>query len=253
MIPIEPFYRVGAHFAVDLPGARAMFTTRRGGSSRGPYESLNLGVLTGDDPAAVKRNRAALEAEIGGALSWVRQVHGASVHEVDGASAARSRRATPDELVPADGQLTRTRGIAVAALTADCLPIAVAGDGAVAMLHAGWRGLEAGVIAAGVRGLRRLGVAGPLGAAIGPGAGGCCYDVGPEVHDAFAARGLPDHVHDGSRLDLKAIAGSLLERAGVGSTHDLALCTICSDRTLLFSHRREQGVTGRQGGLAWLT
>lgn len=253
MIPIEPFYRLGAHFAIELPGARALFTTRRGGSSRGAYESLNLGRLTDDDPAAVQRNRTELQAEIGTALSWVRQVHGASVHEANEASAARSQRTTLDELVGADGQVTRTRGVALAALTADCLPIAVAGDGAVAMLHAGWRGLQTGVIDAGVRGLRRLGVVGPLAAAIGPGAGACCYEVGPEVHAAFAALGLPERVHDGHRLDLKAIAGSLLQRAGVDSTYDLALCTICSDRTLLFSHRRELGVTGRQAGVAWLT
>ncbi len=142
-------------------------------------------------------------------------------------------------------------GLAPTALTADCLSIAVAGDGAVAMLHAGWRGLAGGVIAAGVLGLREAGAAGPLSAAIGPGAGGCCYEVGPEVHEAFADH--PEHVHRGANLDLAAAARFELVRAGVHEIHEIGMCTICSDPSLFFSHRRDRGVTGRQAGVAWLT
>jgi copper oxidase (laccase) domain-containing protein len=105
-------------------------------------------------------------------------------------------------------------------------------------------------VAEGVRAIRELGVAGPLEAAIGPGAGGCCYEVGEEVHRAFAGYG--DDVRRGRNLDLKAVAREELLRAGVPAVHDVGLCTICSDETLFFSHRRDHGITGRQAGLAWL-
>jgi YfiH family protein len=242
----DGFRACGDHFATDLPGARAIFTTRRGGHSAGPYGSLNLGVLTDDDPGAVAVNRATLQEQLGGAeLSFVHQVHGAEVRSIaDGAPEPAT-----GELPRADGQATTVRGVALAALVADCLPVAVAGDGAVAMLHAGWRGLAEGVIAAGVRALRELGAEGELTAAIGPGAGICCYEVGAEVHDAFAD--LPA-VHRTRHLDLKAIARARLREAGVAEVRDIGLCTICADPALLFSHRRDRGVTGRQAGVAWL-
>jgi copper oxidase (laccase) domain-containing protein len=116
------------------------------------------------------------------------------------------------------------------------------------MVHAGWRGLAAGVLDEGVAALRDLGAAGPVVAAIGPGAGPCCYEVGDEVRAAFAD--LPEARH-GRRIDLKAIAAARLRAAGVEELHDAGLCTICDAR--FFSHRREHGTTGRQGGLAWLT
>jgi copper oxidase (laccase) domain-containing protein len=98
--------------------------------------------------------------------------------------------------------------------------------------------------------VRALGERGPLSAAIGPGAGACCYEVGEEVHAAFSGHGAA--VRHGNNLDLKAIAARELERAGVQVVHDLGLCTICSDPSLFFSHRRDRGVTGRQAGLVWL-
>ncbi len=136
-------------------------------------------------------------------------------------------------------------------LTADCLPIAIAGAGAVAMLHAGWRGLAAGVVAEGVSAVRELGASGPLSAAIGPGAGPCCYEVSEDVHAGFADYGAD--ARRGARLDLKAVARMQLVAAGVASVHDAELCTICSDPSLFFSHRRDSGITGRQAGIAWLT
>jgi hypothetical protein len=247
----EPFYLLGEQFAIDLPTARVVFTTRRGGFSQGPYESLNLGRLTPDQPDAVQRNRDTLEAELGVVLCFVRQVHGSRVCQVTAQSASRARSGDPGELARADGQVTADRGVAPTVLTADCLPIAIAGEGAVAMVHAGWRGLQTGVIAAGVQALRDLGATGALSAAIGPGAGPCCYEVGAEVHEAFA--GLPDKVHRGRNLDLGAIARYELGDAGVEKIHQLAVCTICSDPGLLFSHRRDDGVTGRQAGIAWLS
>jgi copper oxidase (laccase) domain-containing protein len=117
------------------------------------------------------------------------------------------------------------------------------------MLHAGWRGLAGGVVAAGVAGVRALGASGPVAAAIGPGAGGCCYEVGEEVHAAFAAHG--GEVRNGRNLDLKAVARRELEAAGVRTVDDVGLCTLCAGRDLFFSHRRDGGVTGRQAGVAW--
>lgn len=249
----EPFYVRGEHLAIDLPGAHAMFTTRRGGFSEGPYKSLNLGRLTDDQPEDVQRNRAKLHEEVGVAPALIRQIHGTTVRRiatlpVDGIMPL------PDEgleLPEADGQATPLREVAPMVMTADCLPIALAGAGAVAMLHAGWRGLAAGIVAEGVRAVRELGADGPLEAAIGPGAGPCCYEVGEEVHAEFA--GYDGRGRRGRNLDLKAIAREQLEAAGVRTVHDVGLCTICSDESLFFSHRRDRGVTGRQAGLAWLS
>ncbi len=243
----EPFYARGGHLAIDLPGAHVVFTTRRGGSSTGAYASLNLGGLTDDHPDAVKRNRALLQADVGARLAFVRQVHGAHVSLIT----ADGDAGEPSGLPQADGQATRLGGVAPAVLVADCLPIAVAGDGAVAILHGGWRGLASGVVAAGIRQVVALGGRPPLIAAIGPGAGACCYEVGAEVHQAFSA--LPDAVHRGRHLDLKAIARHQLVQAGVAEVHDIELCTICAERSLFYSHRRDQGVTGRQAGVAWLS
>jgi polyphenol oxidase len=246
-----PFYAWEQdHFAVDLDGARAVFTTRRGGFSEGPYESLNLGRLTEDDPVAVTRNRGLLQDRAGVRLAHIRQVHGTAVRRIERAGDVHDWSGTPRDLPEFDGQATAVAGVAPMVLTADCLPVAVAGGGAVAMLHAGWRGLAGGIIDAGVRAVRELGGGGPLQAAIGPGAGRCCYEVGEEVHEEFAAYApLARH---GQNLDLKAVAGEKLREAGVELVYDIGLRTIYSDRSLLFSHRRDHGITGRQAGIAWL-
>lgn len=234
-----PFEPAGDHIGIALPGGRALFTTRRGGVSEGPYASLNLGRWTDDDADAVLRNRARLADAIGLPLEAVvqgRQVHGARVE----------RRAAPGgTLNEADGQATAALGLAPLVLTADCLPVALIAPHAVAMLHAGRRGLADGVLEVGVTAVRELGGEGEIAAAIGPGAGACCYEVGAEVHAAFgrpAQRGT---------IDLKAIAATRLRSAGVQVVHDVGLCTMCSDPALFFSHRRDGGVTGRQAGVAW--
>lgn len=235
----DPFVIAGEHIAIELPGARALFTTRRGGHSVGPYESLNLGLLTDDDPDNVARNRAAVAAAVGAPLAYIRQVHGTRIVE---AAPGRPGR-------EADGQITVAPGVAAMVMTADCLPIAIAGGGAVGVVHAGWRGLADGVIENGVEALRAVMVAGgPLHAAVGPGAGPCCYEVGEEVHARFGGSG-----RNGRNLDLKAIAREQLRGAGVEIVDDVGLCTICSEPSLFFSHRRDHGVTGRQGGVAWLS
>ncbi len=240
-----PFYAAGVHIGIDLPGGRAVFTTRRGGYSSGPYASLNLGRFTDDSPEAVERNRETLATQLGVRFAYGRQVHGTRVMRV---TDAPDERLAPDE---ADGQATASPGLAPTVLTADCLPIAIACNGAVAMVHAGWRGLAAGAIAEGVRAVLELGAGGSPAAAIGPGAGPCCYEVGEEVHAQFERFGA--EVRRGRNLDLKRIARRQLLEAGVNTVADVELCTICSDPALFYSHRRDRGITGRQAGIAWLT
>lgn len=215
---------------MELPGGTAVFTSRHGGVSEGPYESLNLGLWTDDDPGAVSANRERLRTELGlDRLAQGHQVHGTRV-VVDTAG-----------VEDADGQVVTRPGVGAIVLTADCLPVALVAPEGVAMLHAGWRGLAGGVLEEGVRALRELG-AQDLAAAIGPGIGPCCYEVGDDVREAF---GTTDRT-----LDLKAIARTRLQDAGVEDIQDVALCTSCHP-DLFFSHRRDGGVTGRQGGVAW--
>ena len=218
-----PFELVDDHVGIALPGGGALFTTRRGGVSEGAYASLNLGRWTEDDADAVQRNRQIVADLVGVPLDAVvqgRQVHGSHVE----------RRATAEgTLNEADGQATATRGLAALVLTADCLPVALVAPGAVAMVHAGWRGLAEGVLEEGVEALRKLGAEGEIQAAIGPGAGCCCYEVGAEVHTAFG------HPAQQAKIDLKAIAAERLTAAGVERVHDVGLCTMCSDPELFFS------------------
>ncbi|MEN3281220.1 MAG: purine-nucleoside/S-methyl-5-thioadenosine phosphorylase / adenosine deaminase [Solirubrobacteraceae bacterium] len=219
------FRPAGEHLAIDLPGGTALFTTRRGGVSEGPYASLNLGLWTDDDAARVRDNREQVREQAGvDRFAQGRQVHGTRV-VVDA-----------EGIEEADGQVTTARGVAAMVLAADCLPVALAGREAVAMVHAGWRGLSAGVLEAGVE------AAGAVSAAIGPGIGPCCYAVGDDVRAVFGTTE--------PTLDLKAIARARLEAAGVREVHDCGLCTSC-DAERFFSHRRDRGVTGRQAGLAW--
>ena len=224
---------------LELPGAHVRFTARAGGISTGPYSSLNLGLLTDDEPAAVEENRERAAALAGAPLAWGRQVHGTRVVTVDGPTA-------PADVVDADGVATAARGVAAIVLTADCLPVALATRSAVAMVHAGWGGLAGGVLQAGVDTLRALDPDGELHAAIGPAAGVCCYEVGDDV----AAR-FPDEPRRADRhLDLKGIAQRRLTSAGVARVHDVGRCTIC-EPDVFFSHRASGPTTGRQGGLVW--
>jgi YfiH family protein len=219
------FRAVGEHLAIELPGGTALFTTRRGGVSEGPYASLNLGLRTEDDDERVGANWERVRSAAGAArLAHGRQVHGTRV-VVDGQG-----------IEEADGQVTSAPGVATMVLTADCLPVALAGPERVGMVHAGWRGLAGGVLEEGVEAV------GAVVAAIGPGIGPCCYEVGDDVRAVFGTTG--------PTLDLKAIARARLEAVGVTEIHDCGLCTAC-DAERFFSHRRDRGVTGRQAGLAW--
>lgn len=239
------------HLGCELPGAAVRFTTRRGGVSSGSFSSLNLGSWTDDDPAAVSENRrrvAALAAVGPERIAQARQVHGTDVllHRDDGDLPGGDLGAVRE----ADGFATATPGTPCLVLCADCLPVALVGDGAVAMVHAGWRGLVGGVLERGVEQLRAAGARGPLTAVVGPGAGPCCYQVGPEVHAALAPLGPA--VRRDDRADLPTAARLRLQAAGVEQVVVAGHCTIC-DRERFFSHRRDAGDTGRQAGMTWLT
>ena len=230
---------------VSLPGGSVVFSTREGGVSEGPYSSLNLGILTDDDQSRVAENRARL-ARSGGlspeqvAMGW--QVHGVDLLEWHGPPEGGGFAAPGAGLQKVDGHVTSARDVALLVLVADCLPVALASPSRVAMLHCGWRGLAGGIIDRAVASFSD-----PVSAAIGPGIGPCHYEVGEEVLRAFSAF---EGVSKGRMLDLKAVAAAQLRAAGVADVVDVDRCTFC-EPNVFFSHRRDNGVTGRQGGMVW--
>ena len=233
-------------WAAAPAGVRVSFTCRHGGVSSGPFASLNLGALTADDVANVAENRLRAVAGAGGdgataTMAW--QVHGTDIREVtDRPSSGRFLQPGAEPFPKSDGLVTSSRGRALTLLTADCLPVAIAAaDGSrLALLHAGWRGIEAGVIEAGVAAVGREPVA-----AIGPGAGPCCYQVGEDVAGPLIRRFGEDVVREG-RADLWLCAERALRTSGVEQVAVAGECTICTEHRY-FSHRRDHGVTGRQG------
>lgn len=224
---------------------RALFTTRAGGVSGGPYESLNLSSDVGDDPAAVERNRAGLAALAGldpGRLVSLRQVHGADVVHLERA---------PAERPCADAAVADAAGLGLMVMAADCVPLLLWRlDGSrVGVAHAGWRGLVDGVIEAAVD---ALGVHGEeVGVAVGPAIGACCYEVSEDILDRFRARFGPA-VLRGTHVDLPGAAVAALLGAGVdpGAVSVVDRCTRCSPGAL-FSYRGAGGLTGRQCGMVW--
>jgi len=237
----------------DLGGAKVAFTTRLGGASGAPFDSLNLGLLTDDAPESVATNRASLSAALAFApdrIAFARQVHGAELETHAGLpllcsfSVDHTAREQASPAVPeADGHVLTEPGTAGLVFVADCLPVAMRGPGGVAMLHCGWRGLAAGIVARGATAV------GATDAAIGPGIGPCCYEVGDEVLEAFSSLG--GGIASGRMLDLPEVARRLLAEAGVERVQSADLCTSCEPE-LFFSHRRDAGRTGRQAGIAWL-
>lgn len=236
------------------------FTTRAGGVSAPPYDSLNLGGKWGDDPAHVTENRRRLAEAVGGAPFVARQVHGAVIRRVR-AGDERAEIARHE----ADGLCSDAPGVVLGVFVADCVPalIADARTGACAAVHAGWRGTVAGILPAAVRALSAEFGARPgdLQIALGPAIGPCCFEVGLEVVAAVEAaipdarareivrpspRGLADKAH----VDLHAANRLLLEREGVDpeAIVSIAGCTHC-DRARFFSFRRDGASTGQQMGL----
>jgi YfiH family protein len=230
------------------PPVRAVSTTRRGGVSRAPYDSLNLADHVGDDQGAVAENRELLaEAlDLPAEPAWLRQVHGRRV--VDAAAGAG---------MEADGSLASRPGVVCAVLTADCLPVLLCDEAGtrVAALHAGWRGLAGGVIEAGVQAMQTPGAR--LLAWLGPAIGVDAFEVGAEVREAFcgpdpgaAAAFVPGRRAERWQCDLHALARRRLAAAGVSRVYGEPDCTYAhADR--FFSYRRD-GRCGRMATLIWL-
>jgi YfiH family protein len=226
----------------DAPGPyEVAFATRRGGVSEGPYESLNLGLLTKDEPENVEENRRRLCAAVGAdpeRLAMNRQVHAATVNRAVAGERGRE----------GDGLWSDEPGLPLLKLTADCLPIALVrrnGTPALALLHAGRLGLLEGIVEAGVAALGDRNLA----AAVGPGIGRCCYEVGDDIADTYRARFGAEAVR-GRNLDLWTVAAQVLHSAGVTSVERVDVCTACNDE--FFSHRRDRGTTGRQGVIGYV-
>jgi YfiH family protein len=215
--------------------AAAAFTTRMGGRSEGPFATLNLSFVVGDERDTVSGNRKLAGASIGrdGRWSVTKQVHGSEVH-----------RAESGQLRDGDALHTDRPQDTLAVLSADCVLVLLAGPGGVAVAHAGWRGLVAGVIE------NAIGVVGATEAFAGPAIGPCCFEVGPEVIDAFEQR-YPGAVPDPRHVDLWAAAEAAAKGAGVSRVHTARICTSCHP-SLFFSHRRDAGRTGRQALIARL-
>lgn len=237
------------------PGnVRALFTTRNGGKSSGPYTSLNLGDHVGDDPAIVKQNRALVRKILPGEPRWLKQVHGTTPISVDGYG-----RTAPCD---GDAAYSRCAGNVCVVLVADCLPILLCDHAGtvVGLIHAGWRGMAEGVIERTVSEIGRTGgintrVMAWLGPAIGP----RHFEVGEEVRQAFIERDkesalafFPHHApNDGKWFaDLFLLARQRLMKTGVTEIYGGGECTF-SDPARFFSYRRD-GNTGRMAGLIWL-
>lgn len=233
----------------EAPGPyRVAFSTRVGGVSEEPFDSLNLGVMTGDAPERVIENRRRLCTEVGvdaqrAHMAW--QQHGAIV---------RRAEAKADGLVAladrpqCDGLWTEEADVGLMLVAADCLPIALArtdgGRPGLAVLHAGWKGLLGGIVQSGVAALG----SGGLAAVIGPGIGPCCYEVREDVAGPYRAA-FPPEIVRGGRLDMWSAAEIALRDAGCRTVERVNLCTSCHPE-LFFSHRRDGARTGRQGVLA---
>jgi hypothetical protein len=223
------------------------FTTRSGGASAAPFDSLNLGDRVGDATHAVAENWRRLEAATGLGFARVRQVHGARVVSAAGPC-------TPSQ--EADAVVSLRPGTAACVAVADCVPILLAtpGGGAAAAVHAGWRGTIELVAAAGARALAEASGldARRLRAVIGPSIGPCCYQVSEELAVRFqAAFGAAVVRRDGAgpRLDLWESNVRALAEAGVAEVEVMGRCSACeADR--FFSHRRDAGRTGRMVAFA---
>jgi YfiH family protein len=228
------------------------FLGRRGGKSAGRYAGLNLSFRVGDDPQTVKDNICDMKRAVGVhdlRIVTMKQVHGDRIVEVKDKSLK--------EAGEADGMVTEERGVFLAVLTADCVPMlfAVPGRTVVAVVHAGWRGTLAGIAGSALELLReRYGVApDSVEVALGPSIGPCCYEIGADVSaplrekwGSIAERSLRA-TNGKTFLDLKKLNRLILERAGVPAeqVQEIGPCTGCSSEDF-FSYRREKGETGRQ-------
>lgn len=229
------------------PRIRALITTRSGGASGAPYDSMNLGEHVGDDPEACRENRARLRALLPSEPLWMRQVHGTRVIEAAQWSLG----------IEADGAVARGPGAVIGVLTADCLPVLFCDreGGAVGVAHAGWRGLASGVLEATIA---KMAVApGRLMAYLGPGIGAEVYEVGEDVLEAFvrddaaSVQAFMPHTPGKYFADLTLLARQRLAKTGIMSVHGGQFCTL-SEHERFYSYRRD-GRTGRMASLIWVS
>ncbi len=227
----------------------ACVTTRRGGYSTAPYDSLNLGDHAGDDPQSVQRNREHLAnvLELPSAPKWLNQVHGTTV--------LNAAKIEPG--AKADASFSREPGVVCAIMTADCLPVFFSDEEGreVAVAHAGWRGLAAGVLEATVDAMHAppAQIMAWLGAAIGPEH----FEVGDEVRAAFnrkdpaATQAFKSSPNGRWLADIYTLARLRLEQAGVKNISGGGLCTF-SDTSKFYSYRRDDHQSGRMVSLIWI-
>ncbi|MCJ7832308.1 MAG: polyphenol oxidase family protein [Actinobacteria bacterium] len=236
---------------LENEGFLAAFTERSGGASSEPrFSSLNLSYSSGDDPTIVGRNRdlvtSALDA---GPFAVGGQVHGSRLAAV-GSGRAGSGYDGPQGVIPeTDGLHSKTARVSMAVATADCVPVILAGEGRICVVHAGWRGVAAGIVD---RSIGLFSDVKSMRVAIGPAAGGCCYEVGEDVVAAVASgtAGQVVTTKESNRphLDLAATIASTCRALGVSKVEVAGLCTI-HEEDRFFSHRR-QGPCGRQFAIA---
>jgi len=237
----------------QVPGVDALMTTRAGGVSLAPFDSLNLRAAVGDDPAAVARNQRIVEQAMAATPVYLNQVHGRRVVRLTAADLL------PDAAIhDADASVTTEPGIACTAQVADCLPVLFAAPGgrAVGAAHAGWRGLALGVLEATLHAVCEAAACEPhevsawLGACIGP----TRFEVGPDVLAAFdAAPDSPRFRAQGQGkwlADLGGLAVDRLQAAGVRDVSGGRWCTV-SEASRFFSFRRDR-VTGRMAAFVWI-
>lgn len=224
-------------FEVDLPGARAVFTTRSGGHSEGAFSSLNLGLESGDRSDVVERNLERLRSELElPRIQLLKQVHGSELRTIE-----------PEHDVArpiADGATIRHRERALLITGADCPTVMIASESRLSALHCGWRPVAAGLIEKATADFATE----SFDAVIGPGICADHFEVGDEVIEAMGSDG-PAHA-SGRQLDLAGLIQARLSRAGARRVHVIERCTYCEPE-LFFSHRRDNGTTGRQAGIAW--
>jgi polyphenol oxidase len=234
---------------LERRGVLAAFTERTGGESVDPFRSLNLGYGTGDTRSHVRRNRDRAAAALRiPPFTTARQAHGIETFTIDRSRAGGGFDDPTADLPTADILVTKERGVPLAVLTADCLPVALASDDVLVLVHAGWRGLAAGILD---RAVQLFTDPSEIVTTVGPAIGPCHYEVGADVADAVAAGspvGVVQRARRGRRfLDLPATAAAVLAGAGVKEVEVADLCTACHEDRF-FSYRRD-GVTGRQAAI----
>lgn len=239
-----------------------VFTTRKGGVSRGEFESLNLSFKVGDNSRRVRENREKLGKLLNldyRLFTFPEQVHGNKVAQVRLGEAGKGALSEKEKISGVDGLFTSELNLPLCVLVADCLPLVITDteENFAAVVHAGWRGLKSGVIFNAINFAEKIFGASPqsLKAWIGPSIGVCCYEVGDEVAESFSNYPSALKKVEGKYfLDLKFLGRWQLLEGGLRESEVwVALnCTFC-EKNFFYSYRRERGKTGRQAAIAWLS